>query len=213
MKFCLKLKQLREAKKITQEELAKQIFVSRSLIARYENGSVIPTKENTEKLASYFNLSVKELLDEDYSNLTLEKLKQINDDYLRKEKLENRITFIFLIIIIVISVVFVLFSLLPLLKGYRFVYPIPEGQITPNKEYYYTSLLLCTMKDSNYIVLLSEIICLINVFLSFLYLALKNKRNLFAIKIIIYIGFIVSLFFMLFSILFGFSFMSGSRFD
>lgn len=44
MDFPEKLKELRKAKGITQEELAKAIFVSRTLITKYESGAVYPTK-------------------------------------------------------------------------------------------------------------------------------------------------------------------------
>ena len=48
MRFPEKLKKLRKEKGLTQEELAKAIFVSRTLISKYENGSVYPTKDNAE---------------------------------------------------------------------------------------------------------------------------------------------------------------------
>lgn len=54
--FCDKLKAYRKQKNITQEELAKAIFVSRSLIAKYETGAAYPNKENLEKLALFLVL-------------------------------------------------------------------------------------------------------------------------------------------------------------
>ena len=56
--FCDKLKAYRKQKGITQEELARAIFVSRSLIAKYETGTAYPNKENLEKLALYFGVKV-----------------------------------------------------------------------------------------------------------------------------------------------------------
>ena len=61
MNFSDKLKKLRKEKELTQEELASKIYVSRSLIARYENGTVVPTKENIEKLALFFNVKLSYL--------------------------------------------------------------------------------------------------------------------------------------------------------
>lgn len=65
MNFPDKLKKLRKEKGLTQEELASKIFVSRSLIARYENGSVMPSKENLEKLSLVFNLKISDFIDEE----------------------------------------------------------------------------------------------------------------------------------------------------
>ncbi len=43
--FCDKLKMLRKEKGLTQEELAKGVYVSRSLIAKYETGAAYPNKK------------------------------------------------------------------------------------------------------------------------------------------------------------------------
>lgn len=51
MEFAKKLKELRKEKGLTQEELASQLFVSRTLISKYESGAIYPTKENAEKIA------------------------------------------------------------------------------------------------------------------------------------------------------------------
>ena len=56
MKFNEKLKELRKEKGLTQEELASKIYVSRTLISKYESGAIIPTKDNIEKLALFFNV-------------------------------------------------------------------------------------------------------------------------------------------------------------
>lgn len=46
MGFSEKLKELRTSKGLTQEELASKVYISRSVIAKYERGFAIPTKEN-----------------------------------------------------------------------------------------------------------------------------------------------------------------------
>lgn len=48
MNFPNKLRKARINRGLTQEELAKKIFVSRTLITKYESGDAIPTKENIE---------------------------------------------------------------------------------------------------------------------------------------------------------------------
>lgn len=49
MKLSEKLKKLRIKKNITQNQLAKEIYVSRSTIAKYECGLLIPSTEILEK--------------------------------------------------------------------------------------------------------------------------------------------------------------------
>lgn len=58
MTFSEKLKKLRREKGITQNELADAIFISRSMIAKYESGLAYPTRENAEKLASFFDVAL-----------------------------------------------------------------------------------------------------------------------------------------------------------
>lgn len=56
MEFAKKLKELRKEKGLAQEELASQLFVSRTLINKYESGAIYPTKENAEKLLNFLML-------------------------------------------------------------------------------------------------------------------------------------------------------------
>lgn len=63
MSFSEKLKELRKEKGLTQEELAKEIFVSRNLISKYENGAIYPTKENAIKIAKFFKVDLSYLID------------------------------------------------------------------------------------------------------------------------------------------------------
>lgn len=72
--FKEKLKSLRKEHTLIQVELATKIFVSRSLIARWEYGDIYPSIENLNKLAEYFNITISELLCENKKlNLLLTK--------------------------------------------------------------------------------------------------------------------------------------------
>ena len=62
MAFKERLKKLREEKNLTQRQLAEKIFVSRSTVAKWENGLGIPCDVNLEQLCSFFNVSEEELL-------------------------------------------------------------------------------------------------------------------------------------------------------
>lgn len=59
------IKQKRTELKLTQEDLAKELFVSRQLISKWENGKSYPDLEQVVKLSERFNLSLDELLKED----------------------------------------------------------------------------------------------------------------------------------------------------
>ena len=56
MPFKYKLKSLRAKKNITQEQLAEQLHVSRSLIAKWENGRGYPDDETINAMATYFGV-------------------------------------------------------------------------------------------------------------------------------------------------------------
>lgn len=62
MNFAEKLKELRQEKGISQAKLAEDIYVSRSAIAKWENGLGIPSDESLELLAKYFNVDENDLL-------------------------------------------------------------------------------------------------------------------------------------------------------
>lgn len=169
MKFCDKLKKLRNEKGITQSELADSIYVSRSMIAKYECGNIYPTKENMEKLAVFFNVKLSYLIDNEEScQLSLESYKLI--------KSTNNFVFY---LSVSICTIFIVFSFIPFLSGFRYVYPIPQGQNQPNKEYYVWSIFYSNFINNNPIVIITLTMCFINVLL---YVIWKTKQFKASIK-------------------------------
>jgi len=57
-----KLKELREKKGLTQEELAKLLDVGRTTVTLWENGTNFPRTETLPKLAKILRCTVDELL-------------------------------------------------------------------------------------------------------------------------------------------------------
>lgn len=57
-----KIKELRIKANLTQEELANKLFVSRSLVAKWEQGNSIPSKDYIEKLCSILNCQIYEIV-------------------------------------------------------------------------------------------------------------------------------------------------------
>ena len=62
MDFSEVLKELRESHSLTQDQLAKQIDVSRSTIAGYENRSRQPDYDKLISISRYFHVTVDYLL-------------------------------------------------------------------------------------------------------------------------------------------------------
>ena len=80
MEFNKKLQELRKQKSLTQEELAKAIFVSRTAISKWESGRGCPNIESLKQIAKYFDITIDELLSSD------ELLTIAQEDTKQKEK-------------------------------------------------------------------------------------------------------------------------------
>lgn len=62
MEFSEKLRELRMQKNISQAKLAADIHISRSAVAKWENGLGLPSDESLKLLADYFGVAVDELI-------------------------------------------------------------------------------------------------------------------------------------------------------
>ena len=65
MEFNEKLQELRKKKGLTQEELAKSLYVSRTAISKWESGRGYPSIESLKAIAAFFSVTVDELLSSD----------------------------------------------------------------------------------------------------------------------------------------------------
>lgn len=65
MELNEKLKLLREEKGITQEELAEDLFVSRTAISKWESGRGCPSIDSLKAIAKYFGVTIDELISSD----------------------------------------------------------------------------------------------------------------------------------------------------
>ena len=63
MAFADKLRQLREEHGLSQAALAKRIFVSRSAVAKWENGLGLPDDGNLQALCDYFHVKEEWLME------------------------------------------------------------------------------------------------------------------------------------------------------
>ncbi|WP_276699788.1 helix-turn-helix domain-containing protein [Romboutsia ilealis] len=60
--FSIRFKEERKSKGLTQEQLAKEFFLNKSSISRYEKGTQMPEMVMLQKFAEYFDVSVDYLL-------------------------------------------------------------------------------------------------------------------------------------------------------
>jgi transcriptional regulator with XRE-family HTH domain len=90
MEFNKKLQELRRNKGLTQEELAEKLYVSRTAISKWESGRGYPNIESLKALASFFSVSLDELLSRD------EVLTIAEEDGKRREGLIRDLVFGFL---------------------------------------------------------------------------------------------------------------------
>lgn len=138
--FCDKLKTLRKEKDLTQEELAKAIFVSRSLIAKYETGAAYPSREIIEKLALYFNVKVDDLIESSETTLGFAESKTIAD----------KLNVACLSISGFVSLFIAVFVFIPVFQGIRWSYPV-EYPEEPTLEHFSASIFTGTYYYGDYI--------------------------------------------------------------
>jgi len=62
MEFQEKLQQLRKQKGLTQQELADQLYVSRTAVSKWESGRGYPNIDSLKAIAAFFSVTVDDLL-------------------------------------------------------------------------------------------------------------------------------------------------------
>lgn len=62
LEFNEKLQELRKNKNLTQEQLAEQLYVSRTAISKWESGRGYPSIDSLKEISKYFSISLDDLL-------------------------------------------------------------------------------------------------------------------------------------------------------
>lgn len=60
--FCIRLRELRQSRKLTLEQLAKDLDFVKQTLSNYETGNRAPSLEASIALADYFNVSLDYLV-------------------------------------------------------------------------------------------------------------------------------------------------------
>lgn len=111
MKFQDKLKELRNQKGISQYKLAKDLNISRSVVAKWETGLVVPSDESLKLLCNYFNISEEEL------NSTSQ-IKDGNYELCSNKNKKNKLSRVFTIISILLIHMFLVMIADICINGY-----------------------------------------------------------------------------------------------
>ncbi|WP_317942796.1 helix-turn-helix transcriptional regulator [Carnobacterium maltaromaticum] len=93
MSFGQKLNYLREKQGLTQNELARILFIQQTTVSSYEKDKISPSAETIVKAADYFNVTADYLL-EIKSNKTPSKIEEVFQDLLIELENEHEFDFI-----------------------------------------------------------------------------------------------------------------------
>lgn len=103
------LKEERENSNFTQEEAAKRIGVSKSIISKWETGKSYPSLENLSKISETYGISVNEILAG--TRLGMNEKEIVSDENLLKEMQKTKANRIAIQIIFIISFCTIMFLL------------------------------------------------------------------------------------------------------
>ena len=95
------LKEERENSNFTQEEAAKRIGVSKSIISKWENEKSYPSLENLPKISETYGVSVNEILAG--TRLGMNEKEIVSDENLLKEMQKTKVNRIAIQLIFIIS--------------------------------------------------------------------------------------------------------------
>lgn len=111
----------RKNKKLTQDEMADMLYISRSAISKWERGLSLPDYDSMINLCGFFNITANELLAGE--RLKKENEKEINElpiRVLKEEKKKTRRLFLFLFtFIIILIILFLVFYFLNTYKKFE----------------------------------------------------------------------------------------------
>lgn len=185
MELNEKIRKYRKEAGLSQEDLAGKIYVSRTLITKYESGSAFPTQENLEKIAAALNVEVEDLLSNEEKNEIVEKSFKTNE----------RFWMILSICFALISVILLLLSVIPFYQYGSYDYSVVSYPDNPTPVYVtgYASIIASTLRAGNPISVINIALLLLSIILSLLSFLNLNKRPLKIIRLCSIVVFVVSL--------------------
>lgn len=125
------LKELRNGKRLTQDQLAEKLGVSRRTVSRWETGSNMPDLDILIEMADYYEVDLRELLDGERKSGKMDKeleetvLKVADYSNEEKMKLTRRMHWVFLVGLVSFILFFVIWFMEP--EDASFMYGYLEG--------------------------------------------------------------------------------------
>ena len=76
MEFNEKLQELRKSRSLTQEQLAKELYVSRTAISKWESGRGYPSIDSLKEISKFFSIKIDDLICSDEIIVVAEREKE-----------------------------------------------------------------------------------------------------------------------------------------
>ena len=137
MKLGDKIQKLRKDLKLSQEQLAEKIDVTRQTISNWELGETSPNPEQLKLLSKALNVSIDELLNNDVKSVIIDKVSNT-------EKLAG----IIIKILKVIGILFVIYFIIGILA--IFLFNVEKESSTETITSNQTTQLECTIDNKTY---------------------------------------------------------------
>jgi len=184
MELNEKIKKYRKEAGLSQEDLASKIYVSRTLITKYESGSAFPTQENLEKIAIAFNVKVEDLLSDKEKNEIVEKSFKTN----------QRFWVILSICFTSISVILLLLSVVPFYQYSSYDYSLVSYPDNPTPVHVtgYASIIGATLRAGNPISVINIVLLVCSIIISLLSFTNLNSKVLKIIRVVSIVIFVAS---------------------
>lgn len=184
MELNERIKKYRKEAGLSQEDLASKIYVSRTLITKYESGSAFPTQENLEKIAIALNVKVEDLLSDREKNEIVEKSFKTN----------QRFWMILSICFASISVILLLLSVIPFYQYSSYDYSAASYPDNPTPVHVtgYASIIGATLRAGNPISVINIVLLVCLIIISLLSFANLNSKVLRIIRVVSIVVFVTS---------------------
>ncbi len=140
MEFSARLKELREKNGVSQQELANAIFVSRSAVAKWENGLGLPSESSYRALLAYFGVT-----NEEFPLYAVREAATVS-----KNKTIRKLSWCVAALLLVVSLIFPLFLIAAVADGFGFTSAAAAGKAwqdnacihTSEYDFYYDGILI-----------------------------------------------------------------------